>query len=179
MERQTVVINLFGGPGAGKSRNRAKIFAHFKDDGANIEEIIEWVKYKVYEKNTYIFTDQIYIFAKQLKWIKQTLGQVDIIVTDSPILLSAIYDNEQDPVFKQLVLQEFNKLTNINFYIERFNPYNPIGRHQKTEEEAIEVDVRVKEFLVDNLIPFTTIVGNNNASRAIFAHVKMGMLFPL
>lgn len=177
MERQTIVINLFGGPGAGKSRNRAKIFGYFKDDGANVEEIIEWVKYKVYEKSTYVFTDQIYIFAKQLKWIKQTLGQVDIIVTDSPILLSAIYDSEQDPVFRQLVLQEFNKLTNVNFYIERFNPYNPIGRHQ-TEEEAKEVDVRVREFLVENNIPFTTVIGNDYAGKSIFDHVKRGMLFP-
>lgn len=176
-ERTTVIVNLFGGPGAGKSTTRASTFMELKHAGLTVEEIIEWVKYKVYEKNAYVFTDQIYIFAKQLKWIKQTVGQVDIIVTDSPVLLSAIYDKEQDPIFRALVLSEFNKLNNINFLIERVKPYNPVGRNQ-TEDEAKLVDTKVFDFLIDNHIPFITVKGDRNAGKRIADYVQIGLQWP-
>lgn len=40
------VINLFGGPGAGKSTTRAGLFHLMKLHGMNCEEFLEWVKQK-------------------------------------------------------------------------------------------------------------------------------------
>ena len=39
----------------------------------------------------------------------------------------------------------FNTYDNLNFFINRKKPYNPVGRNQ-TEEEAKEIDERIKTF---------------------------------
>ena len=60
----TKVINLFGGPGAGKSTIAAGLFYNMKIAGYNVERADEWIKDKVYEGTKYPFKDQLYTFAK-------------------------------------------------------------------------------------------------------------------
>ena len=43
-------------------------------------------------------------------------------------------------------------------FLKRCKEYNPNGRNQ-TEDEAIEVDRRILDFLMDNQIPFETTKG--------------------
>jgi hypothetical protein len=166
MNNAGIVINLFSGPGAGKSTIRAGVFNILKTRGINCEEVFEWIKYKVYEKNVYVFKDQLYVFAKQRKYLREVINDVDVIITDSPILLSAIYDNEKDPLFQQFVLSEFNKFNNINFFIKRVKPYVKVGRNQ-SEEEARLIDEIVEKYLIDNNIPYLTINGNEEAKNLI------------
>ena len=72
--------------------------------------------------------------------------KVDIIVCDSPILLSAIYAQEQSDLFEGFILEEYNKYNNINFVLERkfYNEgYQENGRNQ-TMQEAIEIDDEIE-----------------------------------
>lgn len=46
-----IVINLFGGPGSGKSTGAAYIFSQLKMKGINCELITEYAKDKTWEKN--------------------------------------------------------------------------------------------------------------------------------
>ena len=42
--KETLVINLFGGPGCGKSTTMARLFADLKARGYNVEMVSEFAK---------------------------------------------------------------------------------------------------------------------------------------
>lgn len=151
-----IIVNLFGGPCAGKSTVRAGVFYELKVRGYSCEEASEWIKAKVYEGSPYIPTDQIYIFAKQRKLLRQIGDKVDIVISDSPLLLSLIYDGNKDDSLRNLVVNEFNKDCNVNFLLQRGHGYDHTGRYQ-SEQEADAVHEKIKETLEELRIPYVTI----------------------
>ena len=148
MVKKPIIINLFGAPGAGKSTTAAGIFFELKTAGINCELIREYAKDKVWEKNETVFGHQDYIFGKQRYRQDVPASQVDVVVTDSPILLSALYnrDGVLGKDFNDLVMKVFNEQDNMNYFINRVKPYNPAGRHQD-EAGAKAVDVELKTLL--------------------------------
>lgn len=146
---KTLVVNLFAGPGAGKSTSMAYIFAKLKSAGFNCEMAPEFAKEKVWENSLDVLNNQIYVFGKQHHTIHRLLGKVDIIITDSPLLLSIHYGSKCSKAFKLLVLEEHQKLNNINYFIVRSKKYNPKGRLQ-TEEQSIEIDSKIKNIISEN-----------------------------
>jgi len=151
---------LLGGPGSGKSTTAANVFAHLKWQDINCELVNEYAKDLVWEHRHKTFENQIYMFGKQHHRIYRVVGQVDVIVTDSPILLTPIYDLERRESLKQLMLEEFNKVHNFNVFLKRKKKYQPKGRNQN-EEQAKEKDREIKTFLEDNKIPYVEIDGTN------------------
>ena len=133
--KNTIIVNLFAGPGAGKSTGAAYVFAKLKLAGIDCEYVSEFAKDKVWENNSEVFKNQFYITGKQSFKISRCFGKVDVIITDSPIALGAVYADTEG--LKLASLQEFNKYekNNLNVFIERKKKYNPNGRNQ-TEEEA-------------------------------------------
>ena len=61
----TIVVNLFGEPSAGKSTCAMDITAQLKRHGVNAEYVSEFAKDKVYENNGEVFKHQEYLFGKQ------------------------------------------------------------------------------------------------------------------
>ena len=151
-----IVINLFAGPGVGKSTTAARIFAELKLMGINCEMALEFAKDKVWEESFKTMDDQIYIFGKQFHKIWRLKDKVDVIITDSPLPISIVYDKENSQAFHTLIMEQFNKFANFNFLLERGSEYQIEGRMQ-TEEEAKEVDKTVKRVLDDNGINYTTL----------------------
>lgn len=151
-----IVINLFAGPGVGKSTTAARIFAELKLMGVNCEMALEFAKDKVWEESFKTMDDQIYIFGKQFHKIWRLKDKVDVIITDSPLPISIVYDKENSKAFHELIMEQFNKFNNFNFLIERGTDYQEAGRVQ-TEEEAKEVDKVVKNVLDENKIDYTTL----------------------
>lgn len=143
-----LIVNLFGVPGAGKSTGAAYVFSQLKMRGVNAEPVTEFAKDKVWEDNQTVLDNQIYVFAKQYFRIKRLQDKVDIIVTDSPILLSSFYAKEDEsfPNFDILVTQVANSYDSINAYIDRVKPYNPAGRLQTEEGSDVLVE-RLDKFL--------------------------------
>jgi hypothetical protein len=151
-----IVVNLFAGPGVGKSTNAARIFAELKMKGVNCEMALEFAKDKVWEESFRTMDDQIYIFGKQFHRIWRLKDKVDVIICDSPLPISIVYDKENSQAFHQLIMEQFNKFDNLNFLLERGTEYQEAGRVQ-TEEEAKEVDKVVKNVLDTNNILYTTL----------------------
>ena len=60
-----LVINLFGGPGCGKSTQAAYIFSRLKMLGLNCELVTEFAKDKTWEHNSKALSCQPYVFGKQ------------------------------------------------------------------------------------------------------------------
>lgn len=144
--RKTVVVSLFGGPGAGKSTLAAVVFASLKMLGVNCELVTEFAKDKVWEKNNEALSNQIYIFAKQYYRMSLCAGKVDVVVTDSPLFLSPFYnrDPDIDKPLKELAFAISGKFDNLDYFVCRVNKYNPVGRLQ-TEEEADEYALKIKD----------------------------------
>lgn len=60
-----IVVNLFAGPGAGKSTTAAAVFAELKMQDVNCENCHEWIKWKVWERHLEIVNNQLFVFANQ------------------------------------------------------------------------------------------------------------------
>jgi hypothetical protein len=161
-----IVVNLFAGPGSGKSTTCAGVFARLKLAGVNCEMALEYAKDKVWEESNKVLDDQIYVFGKQLHRIFRLKDKVDVVITDSPILLSIIYDKTGNKYFSDLVLNQFNNFDNRNYFIERTTVYNPKGRLQ-TEDEAKEIDKVLLDLLKDCNIEYDS-VGKSEAVDYIF-----------
>lgn len=146
MKKETLVINLFGGPGTGKSTGSAYIFSQLKLAGVDVEYVSEFAKDKVWEQNDEVFKCQEYIFGKQSFKMNRCRGKVDVIVTDCPLLLSSYYNKDLSENFDNVVFEVFNTYHNVNFLIKRNKPYNPNGRFQ-TEEESDKIGEELKELL--------------------------------
>jgi nicotinamide riboside kinase len=171
----TLVVNLFGGPGCGKSTTAADVFANLKKQDFNCELVTEYTKDCVWSGGKKVFNDQIYLLGKQHFRMFRLKGEVDIVVTDAPLLLSMVYNKiyagyeHLDP----LVLEAFNRFDNLNYVLVRSKKYNPLGRHQ-SEPEAIQLDHYTLEMLKDNGIPYKRIP-YNQATGLIIEDVKAAL----
>jgi hypothetical protein len=161
------MINLWAGPGAGKSTTAAGLFFLMKSAGYKVELITEYAKEKVYDGHFGTLSDQIYIFGKQQRRAKRLVGQVEYAITDSPLLLSTLYNKDLSSSFDTLVKEEFDTYDNLNFFINRVKPYVNLGREQ-TRDEAVELDTALKGLLYKYDISCLFVDGNQNAPQSIF-----------
>lgn len=168
------VINLWGGPGLGKSTTAAGLFYAMKQAQLNVELVTEYAKDAVWERRQNLFDDQIYIFAKQQRRISRLRGHgIDWVITDSPIPLGLVYANLADygDSFPSLVMQVFAQYTNYNYLLARNWKYNPIGRNQKNEEEAKVFDHKVKNLLDAWQVEFEVITAGETAVDYIMKNI--------
>lgn len=155
---KTKVVNLFGGPGTGKSTTAAGLFAELKLRGVNCELVSEYAKDKAWELGStsigtpMVFQAQEYIFAKQHFRFRRCARDVDLIITDSPLLLGLIYKPATfDLPSLGLVIREAHTLyDSLNIFLVRTKDYNPKGRLQ-TEEKARALDIDIREMLQEEL----------------------------
>src|SRR5574344_1019681 len=120
-QKKTVVINMFGAPGVGKSTTAAMAFALLKMKGVDCELSSEFAKDLVWECRYETFKDELYIFAKQSHKLFRLLGKVDAVVTDHPLLLTAFYA-KNDPDLVRLCESRFASYDNLNILIDRAKP---------------------------------------------------------
>lgn len=149
----TLVVNLFGGPGAGKSTMAHLITGLLKSLGVECEYAGEWAKDMVFEGRTSVFRNQLYISAKQDYKIDRIVGHTKVIVTDSPILIGAVFEN--DPKFTELMVKRFKKYNNYNILVDRTGvPFSGVGRNEKSVEEAVPFDIAQEQLLLNNNLPY-------------------------
>lgn len=168
------VINIYGGPGTGKSTVAAEVFVAHKKSGYDVELIPEYAKSMVYEKRFNILgEDQLYILAKQHRCIYRLLDQpMDYVIVDSPIINSAAYNlhtNLNQDILNLLVRELDRKYDNINIFLER-NPdygYNPNGRLQSTTEEADQKADDIRQRLAHFNIDYTTMINDEHTVEKI------------
>lgn len=167
-----IIINLFGAPGSGKSTGAAYIFSQLKMLGVDAELVTEFAKDKVWENNTEVLNNQTYVFGKQHFRISRCADKVDIIVTDSPLLLSAIYNHSEllGEEFNNLVAKIFKSYNSVNYFISRSKPYNPNGRLQ-TESESDEIANEIKALLGKYDVEYTEVSGNTTGYDKIVEDV--------
>lgn len=165
--KETIFVNLLGGPGSGKSTLCAMIFAELKIKQVDCEMALEYAKDVVWDESFRKLANQIYIFGKQHSRLYRLNGKVDVVITDSPLLNSIIYDDSKNKELWTLVLNEFKKLNTLNYFVERNFEYEQNGRVQDYEG-ALEKDRFYKKLLEENSISYRCInPGNENLSTVI------------
>lgn len=157
----TKYINLFGGPGVGKSTTAAAIFVEMKRRNMNVELVTEVAKDFVWEGRMKTLDIQLYVTIKQFRNLYRLKGKVDYVISDSPILLGCIYADKYAPTlpasYKQLIVdlhkQELDP--SVNIILRRVFGYDSNGRYQ-SEDEAHQLDRDIHNVLDSNNIPSFT-----------------------
>ena len=150
----SIVLNLFGAPSSGKSTAAAYIFSMLKMHGIKCEYISEYAKDKCWEQNKFIFEkpeNQFYIGAKQFYAINKVIDKVDIIITDSPILMNKFYNHSEllGEDYNKVLLRLFNSFENINYFLVRTHTYENIGRNQSQEQSNKIAEQMKKQLKID------------------------------
>ena len=158
--KQTLVINLIGGPGSGKPTCASGIFYQLKKLGINCELALEFAKDKVWEESIKILDDQLYVFGKQYHKLFRLNGKVDVIITDSPLLISILYNKTPSEYFDKLVVEQYHTFNNLLFFINRAENYQTEGRLQ-TKDESMVLDYTMKHILLTNDIEYDEVSCEN------------------
>lgn len=180
--KKTKIINLFGGPGVGKSTTAAGVFHKLQMMGFECDLPYEYPKISAWERNLSELSDQLYVLSSQHRNIVRSYGKVDYIILDSPIILSLIYKRMYgdgypsmmyDDSFDEFTMGLFNRYNNINFFIRRdTNRYVNEGRLQN-KEESLYIDNEIHNLLKNNDIEFFDIIQERDISNKIAEHIAI------
>lgn len=185
--KKTLIINLYAGPGAGKTTLAHSLFSDMKKEGMNVGFASEYAQERILRN--YPMDDQYLISTEQIHRIKILYGKVDYIVTDCPILLGVIYLNDfkienvnenvflkQKSFFRNFLIQTNNLFkNNYNLFIERkLGNFQQFGRLHN-EEESVILDNKIKEMLKAQRQKFIT-VNHNTTNNEIISNIKMEFL---
>lgn len=174
-----IVVNMFAGPGTGKSTTAAGVFSLLKMHGVNVELITEFAKDLAWEKRFITMNNQGYIWGKQHHKMWRVKDHVDVMVTDSPLLFGLIYGKKNPECFNEMILHSFNDFDNMNYFLVRKKPYNPKGRVQ-TEDQAKQLDNEMSMMLSENNIKFKVVPGNykgvNDIAKQVLRRLEKNMI---
>lgn len=152
-EIKTTVINLFGGPGIGKSTLAAALFAEMKEKNINCEMVREYVKSWAWSGREIKSTDQIYVLAKQCQAESILYGKVDYVITDCPVFLPGVY---QRLYYGGTYIGDGARgftddgcdrgVSYRNYILSRGTHFETQGRYH-SKEESIKIDQAIPELL--------------------------------
>ncbi len=177
----TSVINLYGGPGVGKSTIAAKVFALLKESQHNAEIVTEVVKQWAWEERKPVDLDQFYFFGKQSRREHSLFGKVDLLVTDAPVLLTAYYAQvfgtaQQAALFRSMLITYLEMCRekghrHEHFFILRTKPYDQRGRFQD-EVGARQIDEDLRRYIKEIGIKPIEVPGDEQCATRVVDLVK-------
>lgn len=149
----TIVINLLGGPGAGKTTCAWLIASELKKLGIVTEYVSEVAKEYVWDNNLSVLngslSSQRKLLEEQDKRVQRLIGKVEAIVTDSPILINPIYLKEENREYNAEIIQRFKQQKNINIFVKRGKSFEIEGRIH-SHEESQKIDEKIINLLTSN-----------------------------
>jgi hypothetical protein len=151
-------INIYGGPGLGKTTIAAFLFSELKIRHYSIEFVSEYIKDWAWIKRIPTSWDQWYIFGKQLHKEDVIARNGMYTVTDSPLWMQIAYMQRNGDVFSSEVISACKKFDllypkNLNILLKRTVKYDTDGRYENYEQ-ALEMDTRINAVLIDNNIVY-------------------------
>lgn len=164
---KTLVINLIGGPCSGKSTISAELFARLKKMGIKTELVSEYIKDRIYEENKTMPNNQIAIFGMEHYNISNKLGKVDVIVHDGSFLNNILYNKESNKEFNDLIVSEYHKFNNLDFFIKRGNiEFESYGRIH-TYEQSLQIDEKIKNIYKESQAEYIEVESRDAVDKII------------
>jgi len=168
----TKVINIIGGPACDKSLFSAAIILHLHLHHKTVEQIPDFARLLVWQKDYEALKNQYYIAQQQFNMLELLDGQVQYLVTDCS-LPQLLYYNEYYPEnicdiakTRLQILEWYRQHDNINLLVDRADRrYVHTGRFQD-EEAAREVDRELRHTLDKEHIPHTIVRADIDAINA-------------
>jgi hypothetical protein len=173
----TKIINIIGGPGCDKSLFSSAIILNLNLRHKSVEQIPDYAKSLVWQKDYDALRNQYRIAQRQFEMLDLLDGQVQYLVTECA-LMQVLYYNEaysenicDVDKTKSQILDWYHRHDNINLLVERSDKkYVQTGRLQN-EDEARKIDVALREIMIREDIPFTSmpadVVAINNFARSL------------
>lgn len=175
-----LIVNLYGGPGSGKSTSAAAIFTYLKNRGIRAELVHEAAK-RFYYKGSLDKQgkNQAYIMAKQYSQIYDLASAgCEVAISDSPLICNLAYATEL-PYFeplKALTLALNNEHPQLNIFVQRTKHFDAFGRTQKTLEEARPYDERARQLLESSGRTFDFEAGGDEEGQREMGRFVLGKL---
>ena len=164
----TLIVNIYGGPGAGKSTTALQLVAELKKLGYHADYVSEVAKELVYAKDFEhldgTLKNQSKILSEQKRRLDIMLDNVDVVVTDSPLLLNTVYLKENAPEYIESVFSQYENYNNYNVVVERdlSVKFEQEGRIHNLEE-SIKKDGEINTLLDSHNIDYQRFDRNNIA----------------
>ena len=177
--KDTVIINILGGPGVGKTTIANELFVNLKKMGKDVEVVSEFAKELVWEKRNEAFDDRLYMHGEQNHRLMMMNGELDYIITDSPLILTAIYNDyylkdkfpkEYNDMINNVTIQTFKLYNNKTYLIKRNVEYENNGRRE-SEKQANDIDEKIISYLKENNIEYITL-DRENAIETILKEIE-------
>lgn len=155
MTASTTVIELWGGPGCGKSTLAAALYGRLSASGVSVELVREYVKAWAWRGHKIGKWDELYILAKQLRAEADVYDKAKFVVTDRPLGLSCVYEELYNPATHLLrdtvqgidAERQREGINTVAFMVMRPSAtYNPAGRFED-EGVARKVDRMCARYL--------------------------------
>jgi hypothetical protein len=114
--------------------------------------VLEYAKEATWEqRGQKFFGSQEYIWAKQHFRLYKVATDVEIAVTDCPLLFCTVYGDEchkRMPSLRNVIHESYQNYENLDIFLRRSKAkaYNPKGRNQ-TEKEAKVLDRKIRRAL--------------------------------
>ncbi|HNY24365.1 MAG TPA: AAA family ATPase [Bacteroidales bacterium] len=157
--KNTLIINLFGGPAAGKTTCAWEIASKLKKQRLVTEYVSEYAKELVWDEKFDLLdgseANQRHIFEVQTHRVERLVGKVDAVVTDATLLNSLVYGKEVSSTFREEIIDNFLRFNNFNLFIQRASYFEQEGRVHDLEQ-SLALDEKIIDILVGNKIPFET-----------------------
>ncbi len=151
VHHRPLLINFYSGPGAGKTTVSLELTAELKKAGFNVEYVSEYAKELVLENKAEMLKDQQHVIDEQYKRLDRYRDSVDIIVTDSPLLLGQVYgEGRISEEYHNQIRAYYDSFDNFNLWVTRGDEaYQQAGRVENLEQ-AKELDGRIKAMMKAN-----------------------------
>lgn len=171
----TQVINVIGGPGSDKSLISSAIILYLNLHNKTVEMIPDYAKSLVWQQNFEVLKNQYFIAQRQYEMIGMLDGQVHFLITECS-LPQVLYYNEhyEDNICdiaktRTQILQWYKQFNNVNILVERGDKrYIHTGRFQD-EAQARTIDRGLRQLLVHEGLPFTTLARDIDAINTFAA----------
>jgi hypothetical protein len=174
----TLIVNILGGAGVGKSTMSGSLFGMLKRDGYDVEYVQEFAKKLTWEKNFQALEHQYYVSGTQMYMQNMLNGKVEASITDSPILLGLLYLNEKNDLikksFERFIIESFRSQDNMTFLLKRVKEYNPNGRNQTLEESKV-IDEKIETLLTNEGLLYNCVEGSNKGLQEVYEYVRKNL----
>ena len=177
--KKTLVVNFFAGASAGKTTCAWELSSVLKKNNIVVEYVPEYAKELVWDGHAELLNgsldNQMNIFNEQKRRIDRLIGKVDVIVTDSPLLLQVAYIKEQSHFFENIAVDVHEKYNNLNLFVKRGNYFEKEGRIHDLEESR-KIDNDVINILSRNGFLFANYTSDNLNNIVAFIKLKLNEL---